>query len=233
MKVLNLIIVNFNHIIYDSLAEEWRRYMNSNTQVRSLFLVLDPTINKEYILTEDAITLKGTDSYVPGIYEKTIHSMKICLSLPEFSDIDYVIRTNVSSFWIWDRLLKFLSNTPRSNYLSTGHIMDKFGVLSPHGSNFIMSRDIALKFSDEYCISEKTKYPDDIVFGFLCKKYNINIEKYNWCVSTHIIDPEQYHEFIKTIDVDIFTIRNNLLDPNHRILYEKRKYKMLVDMFYK
>jgi hypothetical protein len=232
MKILNIIIANFLPGVYSDLVTEWKRYMNSNPEIRSLFIVYDSTISSLYTLTENTLTIRGEDSYVPGIYEKTIFAIKVCLSLPEFSNVEYVIRTNLSSFWIWNRLIKFLDDKPKTGYVSTGHIMDVFNVLAPHGSNFIMSRDIALKFSEDYDVSEKFTHPDDVMFGFLCKKHNITINKYNWCVSSHIINPDEYPEFIRCIGEEIFTIRNNLLDPVKRTLYEGKKYKMLVDTFY-
>ena len=231
MKVLNLIIANFQPGVYEQLVTQWRRYMNVDPDVRSLFLVFDPALKTDYVLTEDTMTLKGTDSYVPGIYDKSIRSMKICLSLPEFSDVKYVIRSNLSSFWIWSRLHTFLQTAPDTKYIASGHIMDVYGYLAPQGSNIIMSRDVALSFSNELHHPEKS-LPDDVVFGVLCKKYGIHIQKYDWCVSTHIIRPSQYPSFIETIAPNIFTIRNNLLDPDDRVRYEGVKYKILVDTFY-
>jgi len=205
--------------------------MNVDPEVRSLFLIFDPTLKSDYLLSDDTLTLKGTDSYVPGIYDKSIRAMKICLSLPEFSEVTYVIRSNLSSFWIWCRLHTFLKDAPSKQYVASGHIMNVYGYLAPQGSNIIMSRDVALSFSNELNHPQKS-LPDDVVFGVLCKKYDIPIQKYDWCVSTHIIQPAEYPPFIDTIAPNIFTIRNNLLNPDDRNKYEGLKYKMLVDTFY-
>jgi hypothetical protein len=232
-KILVLIISNKpkTRVVYDDLKRQWLRYMNLESKIKPFFIILDE-IEEEYIINENDLIMKGTESYTPGIYEKTILAMKILLNLPEFSRIKYVVRTNISAFWIWDRLLKFVEDKPTENYCATGLIMDKFNVLSPHGSNMIFSKDVALKFSNEYDSNEKNIFPDDIVFGYLCKKYNIKIEKYDWVCSSHIINPKDYLEFINEVPDNIFIIRNNILDPKLRDMYEAKKYKMLVDKFY-
>lgn len=218
-------------VVYDDLRIQWLRYINSNKTIKVFFLTLD-NIREDYIINNNDLILKGNESYTPGIYEKTILGMKILLNLPEYSNVKYVIRTNISAFWIFDRLLKFLEDKPLINYCSTGHIMYKFDIFSPHGSNVIFSRDVALKFSNDYDHDKKHLYPDDIILGFLCEKYGIEIKKYNWCVSTHIINPNDYLGFINDIPEHIFTVRNNLLDPKLRDMHEGNKYKMLVDKFY-
>jgi hypothetical protein len=218
-------------VVYDDLKLQWLRYVNSSSSIKVFFLTLD-NIQEDYIIDGNDFVMKGVESYTPGIYEKTILGMKILLNLPEYSNIKYVIRTNISSFWIFDRLLKFLEDKPLIDYCSTGHIMQKFDVFSPHGSNMIFSKDVALKFSNEVEHDKKHSYPDDIVIGFLCRKYNIEIKKYDWCVSTHIINPDDYLGFINNISEDVITVRNNILDPKLRDMYEPTKYKMLVDHYY-
>ena len=218
--------------VYCKLKKQWQRYMNLDKRVKVFFMIRDNDITSDYIIFKNHIVIKGEESYTPGIYEKTIFSMKILLNLPEFSRIKYVIRTNISAFWIWDRLLKFVEDKPTENYCASGLIMDKFDILSPHGSNMIFSKDVALKFSNEYDLNEKNIYPDDIVLGYLCKKYNIKIQKYDWCVTSHIINNYEYVDFIKQIPDNIFTIRNNILDPKLRDIYEGLKYKILTDHYY-
>lgn len=66
--------------------------------------------------------------------------MKICLDSDEYKDVKFFIRTNISSFWIWDRLLEFLQRA------SSGLLMKKHcrNWDSPHGSNMILSRDVVI-----------------------------------------------------------------------------------------
>jgi hypothetical protein len=236
MTILCLIIANpvGTRVVYDDLRRQWLRYMNLYSDIKAYFILFDKNLNCKYKIDNESnsILLKGNESYTPGIYEKTILAMHACLSSLEFSDVDYVIRTNISAFWIWNRLLRFLKDKPRENYVSTGFIMDKCNTLCPHGSNMILSRDVAIKFTDNFNIPDKERIPDDILLGMLCKKYNITIHIYKWLVTTHIIAPNDYTETIENIDKDVFMIRNNLLDPKMRDLYEGKKYKMLVDRFY-
>ena len=236
MEIVCLIITNLpgTRVVYDDLHRQWMRYINVNPKIKAYFIMFDDTIHEDYVLDNDnnTIVFKGTETYRPGIYDKTILAMKIVLTRPEFSDVKYVIRTNISAFWIWDRLIAFLKDKSRTNYLSTGFIMDTHSTLCPHGSNMIISRDVVSKFINDLDIPDKDIIADDVLLGILCKKYNITIIKYDWLVTTHIINPKDYSNPIKNIGKNVFIVRNNLLDPKLRDLYEAKKYEMLVDEFY-
>jgi hypothetical protein len=215
---------------YKSLESEWLKYCNSNSEVKVFFIRLN-IIDTDHKISSNTITINGSESYVPGIYEKTMKSIQLILSLKEYDTVDFFVRTNISSFWIFSRLLLFLKDKPTLGYCSSGCIMSYDKHVFPSGSNIIFSRDVAAMLAKKIG-SPLNQLPDDVAIGVILQQNNINIQQYEWCSTTHIINPSEYPNFINSISDNIFTIRNNILDPGLRKLYEVQKYKMLIDKFY-
>lgn len=212
--------------------------MNKNPNIKSFFIMLDNKISEEYIVTDDTIIMKGTESNVPGIYQKTLRAMKICLEKKEYNDVKYFIRTNISSFWIWDRLLKFLQDVPTNNYAGTGNILIKKDRDwdSPTGSNMILSRDIVKLLINHYNDADAKKEADDIAIGGVLNKCSVPLKKYPWFLCINTLDSNNVRntimQVINTIPEDVFTIRNNLISSKLRNTHEEYTYSKLVDTFY-
>jgi len=216
--------------VYFELHQQWLRYMNSNPEITVFFITLTRNIDKEYIIEGNTMWIKGTESFTPGIYEKTVRAMRICSELFQY---DYIIRTNISTFWIFDRLLKFLENAPKEDYIASGHLMDLFGFISPHGSNMILSKDVATRFIYEYNAPEKTKYADDVMMGVLCKRFGLkSVKGYPWAVVPGRMNKDQFLKFIETIGDDVFVVRNAIKIPAARFECEAINYGLLIDKFY-
>ena len=236
MLVINLIISQTSSF-EDSLMKQWRRYMNINPNIKSFFIMLDNTLSEEYIMTEDAIIMRGKESHVPGIYEKTLRAMKICLEKEEYNGVKYFIRTNISSFWIWDRLLEFLKETPSNNYASSGLVMVKRdrNWNSPHGSNMILSRDVVELITRHYDDDVK-KEADDIAIGGVLDKHSIPVVSYPWFECMRYLDINNIRntimQVIGIIPKNVFTLRNNLSCPQLRSAHEEYTYSKLIDTFY-
>jgi hypothetical protein len=236
MKIINLIITNSSGNLYPALMRQWRRYMNLNSNIKSFFIEMKSELNVDHIITDDSIILKGNESYVPGIYEKTLRAIKICLELPEFNHVNYFIRTNISSFWIWDRLLKFIESLPTENYAGSGLVMENRDRLwnSPHGSNMILTRDVVKILINNYN-HEYRKEADDIAIGGILNLYSIKVNKYPWYVISDHISQDISGDIIKTISKipdNVFTIRNNLSITDIRHSFEVYTYETLVNTFY-
>lgn len=234
-KVLNLIICEREL----SYMASWRRYMNINPLIKSYFVMHDPALEEEYIITDDTIVIKGKECHVPGIYLKTVNAIKLCLDKPEFDTIQYVIRTNISSFWIWDRLLNYLETQESSNFAASGHVMVKRDRDwdSPHGSNMVLSRDVALLLTQHLEDEFIMKQADDIAIGGVLNVHSIIPKSYSWYVLLEHIDVQKFddtiHNGIDSIPGNIFTLRNNMSDPVYRKLYEVTSYDLLIDKFYR
>jgi hypothetical protein len=114
-KIVNLIIASrAKH--YDIFTFCWLQYMNANPQVKSFFLYSDPTIEHDLIIDTNAITYKCEESLIPGILYKTLAAERFC---QKYMSYDYILRTNLSSFIIFPRLLTYLDTYPKNDFMCT------------------------------------------------------------------------------------------------------------------
>lgn len=114
-KIINLIIASrAKH--YDIFTVCWLQYMNSNPDVKSFFLYADPTIENDLLIDTNSITYKCEESLIPGILYKTLAAEKFC---QKYMTYDYILRTNLSSFIIFPRLLHFLDINEKTDFMCT------------------------------------------------------------------------------------------------------------------
>jgi len=230
-----IIIIVFTSpgVLYENLKKQWLRYCNLNPNIKVFFLSLSENIDDEYIMSKNEILIRGTESLVPGIYEKTIRCFQVLLAKEEYDEVNFFVRSNISSFWILDRLEKFLSTAPVKKYVGTGFIAASHEkIIYPQGSGFILSRDVVKLFSLELHNKNVKILPDDVAFGALCKKHNISISIYPWNVTSHVTDPDSYIKYIERIPENVITIRNKITQPLLRLKYEAKKYSILLNYFY-
>lgn len=111
-KIIYLIIASHNKY-YNFFKEQLLKYIVLFKDIKYFFIYNDPTIEYDAIVKEDTIIYKYEENYIPGIFYKSIASMKICNM--NFS-YDYIIRTNLSSFWNIPVLVDYLKNKPLINF---------------------------------------------------------------------------------------------------------------------
>jgi hypothetical protein len=128
---------NKNKIILD-------KFMNSNPNIKTFFIY--GNINKEtiYKSTHD-LFFDCEESLRPGILKKTLLSFEYILKNFEF---DYVIRTNISTFWNFSYLLNIINKLPINRCIA-GNITNKNFIM---GTCIILSKDLI-----EYIINNKHK----------------------------------------------------------------------------
>jgi beta-1,4-mannosyl-glycoprotein beta-1,4-N-acetylglucosaminyltransferase len=191
-KVIVLIIAS-REPSYDQFTQCWREYMNSRDDIYSFFIYSDITIKYDFVVTRDTITHKSAECNVPGIFLKTTASMKLCERL---FDYDYLLRTNLSSFFHFPRMLSYLDKQSRTGFVASQfynlpnhpnkrsqqiavneffgkELNDRFVFL--HGAAFILSQDIVAKYvsivsSDTASCNKVLGLPDDVAISMLlCK----------------------------------------------------------------
>lgn len=172
-KVLVLIIANDDKEYYLEEQKIWRSYMHLDREhVEAYFIKASPDLEQPYLVVEDEIWSKTLENYVPGILNKTILSMEALL--PRLDEFDYVLRTNLSSFYYFPKLLDFLKRLPPTECYSAviGQHNGKFG----SGAGFILSPDLVkLLINYKEKLLDTTSFPDDVVIGRFFLQHNIGI----------------------------------------------------------
>ena len=106
----NLPIYKYNKLI-------WKEYMNTNNEILPLFVEYDTNINQDIILIkkENLLLVRGEEKFdCETIFNKTIKALKFCYENYKFT---YILRTNLSTFWVYNNLLNFLKLHNKRNYI--------------------------------------------------------------------------------------------------------------------
>jgi len=175
MKIVFLIISGADEKVtfcckelYEQFKILSRMYYSKMSQIydfRYYFMEYNENIENEILEKDDFIYLKGNEVF-EKIYEKTQRCIQY---ITDKYDYDYIVRTNLSSFWNIPNLFKL--NIPLNNCL-TGYLMfDRF----ISGTGIIMSRDVCKYL----CCQPYIDGPDDCV---------ITNQIQNYCSVTPITD---------------------------------------------
>ncbi len=112
MKLLVLIIYSDNLPVYQDHLKVWRMYSRSSPSVDVYFMKLSkehtqPTIDEDII-------------YIPGIesYQNLPYKFISALEILPFQNYDFILRTNMSSFWVFHNLFPVLEKQPREKLLA-------------------------------------------------------------------------------------------------------------------
>lgn len=193
-KILCLIIASKTDD-YCQLEQQWRKYMDKVTKhsndIQYFFLYCSPENTATEIDFENHnIIIKGDESLIPGIFNKTILAMTETIQI----DYEYLLRTNLSSFFDFQKMVHYLQTQPREKYTGTfleisneqiemtvkGGLSIRIPTIFLNGAAFLMSKDVAFDTVWKYtCMTqEELSYiitlPDDVAISLLVASF------YDW-----------------------------------------------------
>ena len=183
MKIIILIIADDTKEYYVQMQNNWRKYMNTHPDIKSYFIKFSLNIIDDVIIDEldKTIWIKGMESYIPGILDKTIKSMKFLVE--NNFDFDYIFRTNLSSVVHLSKLYNYLmKNTveyggplgkiklkkEHRKYIKAIDNFDSSNRVFPSGTGILLGKNVV-----EFLLKEKIDYNiiDDLSIGFTLSKY--------------------------------------------------------------
>jgi len=121
--------------VYDKMADLWRKYMNTNPNIKSYFLYCHSNIESDILITDDKIIYKHEENYAPGILFKTFAGIHIANT---YFSYDFIVRPNISSVFHFDRLIQFLKNHPTSKFV---YAIPGFLALNTDRSDYKLLKD--------------------------------------------------------------------------------------------
>lgn len=177
--------------IYDQNVEYERlmKDVHIKNEQNSVFVVYSKTISADWEYDKESriLHIRGEETFIPGILNKTVKAIEICLLLFNF---DILVRSNISTVIDQVELTNLLKSID-SLYIYGGplnimnYIADDAGVTSDvlkniYGLKFISGTGIILSRNlCEYLISNKqfiyTSLIDDVALGALLRNFKINI----------------------------------------------------------
>jgi hypothetical protein len=219
-KLLCLIIASKN-AQYPEFEQQWRKYIEKINQSTIQFFFLYCANETTVDTTTHTITIQDEESLIPGIFNKTIHAMMETIQI----DYEYLLRTNLSSFFDFQKLLHYLEQASPRSYTGTfleisneqiemtvkGGLQIRIPTIFLNGAAFIMSKDVVFSTISKYtCMTpQELSYiitlPDDVAISLLVASF------YDWrnmrilprfAPLTRItlldIPPEVFHVRLKT-----------------------------------
>jgi hypothetical protein len=230
IKVLVLIIACDSEPFYAGHREQWRRYMNQHPLIQSYFIRHTTDLEKEHN-DPHTLWLQGNECGFQ-IYDKTAKALRVLLADPRFAEVEYIVRTNLSSFYIWDRLLERLKHAPRTGWVFGRIVQQADMVPYPSGCGMVFSRDIGELWATAPC-PEKQRLADDWAFGYLLRRHGIPIEPAECFMLPDEDTMVHFKERILTLlPATAFHVRLRCGTPKERLRYETANYAFLIDTFY-
>jgi hypothetical protein len=176
-KVLVLIIASDGLEAYKELQNIWKSYMDSDPEhFEAYFIRGNPQLVPACEIEGQNLTVKSIESYVPGILHKTVLSMEAMM--PRLSEFDFVLRTNLSSFYVLPRLLDFVKKLPKKRcYCGVQlHLNDipNFGRVNfISGAGILLSTDLVelLVKEKESLFAIENELPDDMLLGVFFQRH--------------------------------------------------------------
>jgi hypothetical protein len=176
---------------YPKFEEQLRKYIEKIRDRLSIqFFFLHCSNENTIDMETHTITYNGNESLIPGIFNKTIHAMMETIHF----DYEYLLRTNLSSFFDFTKILAYLEVQPIKKYIGTfleisneqvemtvkGGMTIKMPIIFLNGAAFLMSKDVVFNTISKYtCMtSDELSYmitlPDDVAISILVASF------YDW-----------------------------------------------------
>jgi len=161
-KIIFLIISSNNEEVYDQMRSLSPKYYNLYLDRIKFFFIENKPDLDQVIEDGNYLYINGSESFIPGIYQKSIKAIEYVTNKYSF---DYVIRTNLSTFWHMDNLLTFLDSRSKERFAG-GYAFQ--GFIS--GTGIIMSRDVG---SYVYSNPNNSHTSDDLAISQSIQAYDV------------------------------------------------------------
>lgn len=137
MKLLILVIAN-DFAPYDNLQKwNWDRFMKLNPDLDCYYLKEKEDLDTEYKIDGINFYYKAKPDTFVSIFDKTISALRHL----NYENYDFVLRTNLSSFFIRDKMMRYLTTLPK-NEIYAGLKAEHQDFTFAAGAGFLMSKDV-------------------------------------------------------------------------------------------
>ena len=236
--------LQFLHLVLYSVSDSYNlmykttsKYYDTFSNVKTIYYLFSNKIETDYLLIDNILYIKGDDTFLPGILEKTIKAFEY-FNL-EYTNFDYIIRSNISTIVNFHLLNKELK---LNQYDYAGHKLNLQWLDYPCGiidktyfnTNYIWGICIVFSKKAFQKILENKSYLkmniiDDVSIGILFKEYipEYIIKHIPNSVFNNSTDITQ-NKIIKIINKTIL-YRNKTLDRN----FDCQTMNMIIDILSK
>ena len=242
----SLLILSIYHPTpdYDKLLEQNNAYINKckttkwfNDNVKYFFITFRPDLHDEYSIDENRnlMTIRGTETLIPGILHKTLKALEIVTQHLKWS-FDFVLRTTVATNVNVRFLLTHIQTIDTTQNIYLGNIVKlqhydpPMGIVSQKywgtfyaGGNFAIFNyrlvELMLQFRSEFDYS----VVDDLALGIFITNIHQLLEPVNFISLNRFVSPSgewnanrmvifnNSHKHNRSIDINNHLLNNNTL----------------------
>lgn len=215
---------------YNIQKKIWKKYLKSNPNLDCYFIECRKNIKSPKIIGSKILS-PCEESYIPGIYQKTIESLNLLKN-----KYDFYIRTNLNSFVIFTHLINFLNHLDTKTPIYTGDYSDR--------SNWVCGNSIILNKAACQILIKKGKNPkyfynttiaDDVLIGKVFNDAGIYPHKMKKIVywMTQKLSSSEFQKGIDIVNSNKYPfIRTNpFTSYNDEIYYQKFMNKLLTNYY--
>jgi hypothetical protein len=180
-----------------------KKYYSRFPNVKTIYYRFDENIINEYELKDDILLIKGKETYIPGILDKTVSAFQY---IDKHYKFDYVIRSNISTIVDFDLLKEYLQVTPIQYGGGLKNILS-YDKNHPDLENLAYASGTSILFS-KYGIKEflnKKQYIrqdliDDVSIGLVMRDHLPNIRQHYISENRFIFIPDVNGDSSKIVD---------------------------------
>jgi hypothetical protein len=201
-----------------------KKYYSKFSNVKTIYYRFDENIIKEYELKDNILLIRGKETYIPGILDKTVSAFQYIDNHYEFN---YVIRSNISTIIDFDLLTEYLQKTSIQYGGGLKNIIsgdknhpDLENLAYASGTSIIFSKSVLKEFLNKKQ-HIRNDLIDDVSIGLLMRDYLPNIRQ-------HYI-PENRFIFIPDEKGDHSKITNIIKNKSY-IFYRNRQPDRKIDV---
>lgn len=170
MKILHLVLFSNSREkeCYEDMQKLTEQYYKNFKNVRTIYYKY-ADIQDDYQLHDNILYIKGTESFIPGVLDKTIKAFEYVVNNKIINGFDVIVRSNISTIVNFDLLIEHFESHGIPYYAGAkvenlqwegGGITDHkwFGTMFACGISIILSSDAI-----RHMINHKNKIRMDII----------------------------------------------------------------------
>lgn len=203
ISIINLVLYS-NDKEYDKMYDITKKYYSKFSNVKTIYYQFDENIIKEYELKDDILLIKGKETYIPGILDKTVTAFQYIYNQYDF---DYVIRSNISTIIDFDLLTEYLQETSIQYGGGLKNIIsgdknhpDLENLIYASGTSIIFSKSVLKEFLNKKQ-HIRNDLIDDVSIGLLIRDHLPNITQHYIPENRFIFIPDEKGDTSKIIDI--------------------------------
>jgi hypothetical protein len=201
ISIINLVLYSKDKE-YENMYDLTNKYYSKFSNVKTIYYIFNENICNDYELKDNILHIRGKETYIPGILEKTIKAFQYIDKNYKF---DYVIRSNISTIVDFNLLTEYLQGRP----IEYGGIkMNTDKKIHPDigesiyasGTSIIFSKNTLREFLNKKQYIRKDLI-DDVSIGILMHDYLPNIRQHYIPENKFIFIPDVNGDSSKIIDI--------------------------------